>query len=436
MRTQRSIVLIMNFLFIMIVFMTFAILWRVLYQDVIRFYAKGYTLLSLVFITIFVILMALYGGFKIGISRIFDMLFSSAISLFLTLIVTYFQVSLIARYLVNPMGFMFIFIIQLILGFILICVEHHLFFKFFPPRKCIAIMNDDTMVVRKLERHHRKNMTIDQTVTFDEFLQNSIDVKDYDCVIVESLSEKEKIVISQLCYENNVVLYVVPTFYEVLIRCSKDTHFIDTPIFQENNYGPSQFSKIFKRTFDILISLILLILSLPISLIIMIVIKIDDNGPILYEQERLTIHGKKFKIKKFRSMTINAERNGKAQFATENDSRITRVGKVIRKYRMDEIPQFLNILKGEMSFVGPRPERPEIASEIEKILPEFKYRLKVKAGLTGYAQVYGKYNTKLQDKLLLDILYIEDYSMALDLKIIVLTFKILFLKESTEGVHE
>ena len=143
-----------------------------------------------------------------------------------------------------------------------------------------------------------------------------------------------------------------------------------------------------------------------------------------------------FKVYKFRSMRTDAESDGVARLAGENDDRITPVGKVIRKVRIDELPQILNVLKGDMSIVGPRPERPELAAENEKIMPEFSYRLKVKAGLTGYAQVLGKYNTTPYDKLRLDLMYIEQYSFLLDLKLILMTIKILFVPESTEGVKE
>ena len=134
-------------------------------------------------------------------------------------------------------------------------------------------------------------------------------------------------------------------------------------------------------------------------------------------------------------MIVNAEKDGVARLASENDSRITPIGKLIRKTRVDELPQLINVLKGEMSLVGPRPERPEIAEEYEKIIPEFSYRLKVKAGLTGYAQLYGKYNTTAYDKLKLDLMYIQSYSIILDFKLLIMTFKILFMKESTEGVE-
>ena len=168
-----------------------------------------------------------------------------------------------------------------------------------------------------------------------------------------------------------------------------------------------------------------------------IAIKIYDRGPVFYKQCRLTKDGKEFYVLKFRSMAVDAEQDGVARLSTgENDSRITPVGKVIRKTRIDELPQFINILKGEMSVVGPRPERPEIAREYEKELPEFSLRLQAKAGLTGYAQVYGKYNTSPYDKLQMDLMYLAKPSLWEDLRIMFATVKILFIPDSTEGIEE
>ena len=170
-------------------------------------------------------------------------------------------------------------------------------------------------------------------------------------------------------------------------------------------------------------------------IVIALCIKLYDHGPVLYKQERLTKDGEPFMIYKFRSMTTHSEDAG-ARLAAKEDARITPVGRVIRAIHFDELPQIFNILKGDMSLVGPRPERPEIAAQYKREIPEFDYRLKVKAGLTGFAQVYGKYNTTPYDKLKLDLTYIENYSILLDFKLLFLTFKILFQKENTEGVEQ
>jgi lipopolysaccharide/colanic/teichoic acid biosynthesis glycosyltransferase len=178
---------------------------------------------------------------------------------------------------------------------------------------------------------------------------------------------------------------------------------------------------------------VMLVVLLPFMLITALIIKLYDGGPVFYSQVRLTINGRKFRVLKFRSMVTDAEKGG-ARLEAENDDRITPVGKVIRKIRFDELPQLFNILKGDMSFVGPRPERTELAEKYELTMPEFKYRLKVKAGLTGYAQVMGKYNTTPYDKLKLDLMYIERQSFRLDMKLLLMTVKIVFIPDATEGV--
>ena len=213
-------------------------------------------------------------------------------------------------------------------------------------------------------------------------------------------------------------------------------HLFDTPLLLCKNMGLTFEQRFFKRALDLILSLLILIVLSPVMAVTAICIKVYDRGPVLFRQERCTIDGRIFKICKFRSMVINAEESGIAQLATEHDSRITPVGRVIRKLRIDEIPQLFNVLSGNMSLVGPRPERPEFTKLYSKKIPEFSYRLKVKGGLTGYAQILGKYNTTAYDKLKLDLMYIENYSFSLDLKLLLMTFKVIFQKESTEGFSD
>lgn len=209
----------------------------------------------------------------------------------------------------------------------------------------------------------------------------------------------------------------------------------DTPLLLFRNRGLTVEQQAIKRLFDVVCSLIALVILSPLFLIIALLIYGYDRGPVFYSQDRLTQDGRVFRVLKFRSMRVDSEKEG-ARLAMKGDSRVTPVGKILRNIHFDELPQLINILKGDMSMVGPRPERPEIAAQYEKDIPEFSYRLKVKAGLTGYAQVYGKYNTTPYDKLKLDLTYIQNYSFFLDLQLIATTVKILFQKENTEGVEQ
>ena len=227
-----------------------------------------------------------------------------------------------------------------------------------------------------------------------------------------------------------------PQLTDIMIRGAKNISLFDTPLLLVKGTGLTPAQRVGKRMMDIVLCAIAMIPAAPIMAVVALAIKLEDGGPVFFKQKRMTRNGREFDILKFRSMIVDAEKYAGAVLATDNDPRITKVGKVIRATRLDEIPQILNILKGDMSIVGPRPERKVIADEYCKDIPEFAYRLKVRGGLTGYAQIYGKYNTSAYDKLRLDLMYIENYSLMLDIKLIILTLRIIFSKESTEGIDK
>ena len=259
-------------------------------------------------------------------------------------------------------------------------------------------------------------------------------IAEYPAVILGDIPSHERNVFLKYCFEKNIRCYSIPKISDILLRNADSIHLFDTTLMLSRNRGLTVEQEFVKRVMDIVFSLVGLVIASPFMLVIAFLIKVYDGGPIFYKQNRLTKDGKVFQILKFRSMKVQSEKKG-ARLAMKDDDRITPVGKVLRQIHFDELPQIFNILKGDMSLVGPRPERPEIAQEYLKEIPEFNYRLKVKAGLTGYAQVYGKYNTTPYDKLKLDLTYIETYSVLQDIKLLMLTFKILFQKENTEGVE-
>ena len=228
--------------------------------------------------------------------------------------------------------------------------------------------------------------------------------------------------------------YIKPKISDTIIRGGKTIQLMNIPVYRCKRSDGNLVYLFTKRLFDIVLSLIGIIVLSPVFFAIAVAIRLDDHGPVFYKQKRLTINGKVFEILKFRSMRVDAEKDGVARLAGDDDDRITKVGKFIRKLRLDELPQIFNILSGSMSIVGPRPERPEIAAEYEKHTPEFALRLQVKAGLTGYAQVYGKYNTPPYDKLQMDLMYIANQSLLEDLRLILMTLKIIFIPSSTEGI--
>ena len=258
-------------------------------------------------------------------------------------------------------------------------------------------------------------------------------IEKYEGVVICDIPSQVRNVILKYCYQRSIRTYTTPKISDILIRSSESLHLFDTPLLLSRNHGLSFEQRIMKRGMDVVLSLAALFLLSPVFLITAVAIKLYDKGPVFYFQERCTKDGKVFRICKFRSMVEDAEKEGHSIPATDEDPRITPVGRIIRATRIDELPQILNILKGDMSIVGPRPERVEHVELYTRQIPEFRYRMKVKGGLTGYAQVYGKYNTSAYDKLKLDLMYIQNYSLMMDVGIIFKTVKVLFMKESTEG---
>ena len=255
----------------------------------------------------------------------------------------------------------------------------------------------------------------------------------YRAIIFYEVSSRKRAEVIWYCMQSRKSLYVTPQLGEITMEGFGARHLIDTPMMKYEYRSERFWYNLAKRIGDILLSLIALIILSPLLLLTALLIKIEDRGPVFFRQKRCTKNGKVFEILKFRSMIVDAEKGGETIPCRTGDPRITHVGRVIRKLRIDEFPQIINVLKGDMSIVGPRPERVEHVEAYTKEIPEFSYRLRVKGGLTGYAQIYGKYNTSPYDKLRLDLQYIEKQSLLMDLKLILLTVKIMFVPESTEG---
>ncbi len=256
-----------------------------------------------------------------------------------------------------------------------------------------------------------------------------------NAVVLGDISVEDRGPLLKFCYGRSIRVYLMPKITDVILMGAEELHVFDSPMLLTREYSLTMEQRFIKRLIDIVCSLILLVIASPFMLLTAIAVKLYDGGPVLYKQVRCTLNQREFHILKFRSMRTDAEKDGVARLAQKNDNRITPVGRLIRKCRVDELPQLFNILKVDMSFIGPRPERPEIISQYLEVMPEFAFRMKVKAGLAGFAQVYGKYNTSPYDKLKLDLTYIENYSTWLDLKLMMLTLKVLFWPDSTEGVE-
>ena len=352
--------------------------------------------------------------------------------------VTYFQLCLISNQLIAVSPIFLLLAIECVVAVLLIYLYTGLYYKLYAPHDMLLIYGKDRAVDLKIKMDARRDKyniskIISADVGYDRICQ---EIHNYDAVILNEVPAELRNDILKFCYRYRVRTYVAPKLTDIMIRCGKQNTLFDTPLLMIKGTGLSPMERILKRTMDIVLCSIAMIVAAPVMLVVAAAIKLEDGGPVFYKQKRMTRHGREFDILKFRSMIVDAEKYAGAVLATGDDPRITKVGKVIRATRLDEIPQILNILKGDMSIVGPRPERKVIADEYYKDLPEFEYRLKVRGGLTGYAQIYGKYNTSAYDKLRLDMMYIENYSLMLDIKLIILTLRIIFSKESTEGIDK
>ena len=386
---------------------------------------------------------ATYGSIRLGYQRNAEIVFSQVLSTLLANIVIYLQLSLMARRLFGLAVFILMMLQQTVLVLVYINIANMIYKHLFPPRKLLLIHGDRPIdeICSKFERRKDKYV-ITKSIHVNEgfrVLCNKIteayESDECNAVVLGDISAENRGPLLKFCYGRSIRVYLMPKITDVILSGAEELHVFDSPMLLTREYSLTMEQRFCKRLIDIVCSLILLVAASPFMLITAIAIKVYDGGPVLYKQVRCTMNQREFNILKFRSMRTDAEKDGVARLAQKNDSRITPVGKVIRKCRIDELPQLFNILKGDMSFIGPRPERPEIIAQYLEVMPEFVFRMKVKAGLAGFAQVYGKYNTNPYDKLKLDLTYIENYSTWLDLKLMMLTLKVLFWPDSTEGVE-
>ena len=365
-----------------------------------------------------------------------DLIIGQIISVLIVNVVTYLQLCLIGNAVLSPSPILLLTAIEIVVAIVLIWLYTTLYHKLYAPHDMLLIYGHKRGVGLKIKMDSRKDKyNIRKLISVDEGYEAVIEeIPKHDAVILNDVPAEMRNDILKYCYQHRVRTYVAPKLTDVMVRGAKDITLFDTPLLLVKGTGLTPAQRVAKRAMDIVLGTIALLLASPFMAVVAIAIKVEDRGPVFFKQKRMTRNGREFEILKFRSMIVDAEKYSGAVLAAEDDPRITKVGKFIRATRLDELPQIINIVKGDMSIVGPRPERKVIADEYYKDLPEFAYRLKVRGGLTGYAQIYGKYNTSAYDKLRLDLMYIENYSLLLDIKLIILTLRIIFSKDSTEGI--
>lgn len=414
--------------------------WRLGYEEGIfpPYFGKGKYVLMAVYGLITYLLVNNLDGFRFGDLRRFDLALAQWIGVFLTNCLTYLQLCLIANQMVSPAPILLLTAIEAVLVVAFIYLYTAIYRRLYAPYNMAMVVGTDNGAWLKLKMDTRKDKyIIRRLISVEDGLEKICQqIQGYDAVVINDAPAQIRNDILKFCYKNQIRTYIVPKISDILVRGAHDVSIFDTPLALIKGTGLSFVQRCVKRAMDITLCLIALIIASPIMLVIALAIKLEDGGPVFYTQKRATIGGREFDILKFRSMIVNAEKEGNSIPATDHDPRITKVGRIIRATRIDELPQILNILKGDMSIVGPRPERLEHVQKYSEEIPEFGYRLKVKGGLTGYAQIYGKYNTTAYDKLRLDLMYIENYSLLLDIKLILMTVRIMFQKESTEGFKE
>lgn len=426
---------------VLLLTLPFAVCWYAAYADKIAspYYARGNYLVIALYAALYFTYGRIYEAFLVSMNPIPEMVYSQGLATLISNAILYFVIWLLSKHLPNPLPLLGTFVLQLGLAAAWSIIVRRWYFHTWPARRTLIIYDRREDMEQLLEEPTmRKKFNVVGRMNVDNALGDEpLDLDGVDTVFLCGIHSHARNILLKECIASNVAAYITPCIGDVLMQSARPIHMFHLPVVRAKRCQPDPIYLFIKRSMDIVVSVCALLLLSPILLITALAIKLTDGGPVFYKQCRLTKDGREFQIYKFRSMRTDAEKDGIARLSTgDKDDRVTPVGKIIRMVRVDELPQLLNILRGEMSLVGPRPERPEIAAQYREALPEFDLRLQVKAGLTGYAQVHGKYNTSPYDKLQMDLIYIANLGLAEDLRILFATVKILFTPESTEGVRQ
>ena len=411
--------------------------WRQAYNPELfpTYYGMGKYVLAGVYALLVVVLFSAFDGFKFGYLKIVEALLSQGISLLIANFITYWQLCLIANVLIAPTPILVLMGIDAVIVFCCVFFYSWIYHQLYVPKNMAMVFGRDNAIALKFKMETRPDKyQIKKLIPAEDGLESICrQIVNYDAVILNDSPSQIRNDLLKFCYQHRVRTYVAPKLTDIIVRGANSINLFDTPLLLVKGNGLTPVQRIVKRALDLIFCLLVTVITAPLMLIIALAIKLEDGGPVFYKQKRATLGNKEFDILKFRSMVVDADRIGNQAGATTDDPRITKVGRIIRATRIDELPQLLNILKGDMSIVGPRPERVEHMKDYGEKIPEFDFRTKVKGGLTGFAQIYGKYNTSPYDKLRLDLMYIENYSFILDIKLILMTIRIMLSKDSTEG---
>lgn len=397
-----------------------------------------YFLFAVIFLVILIWLVRVYNSFELGGRRVYELIYSLTLSSAVASGIMYIVQAAFLHKIPNLLMLLGVFAVEFIWNTVWVLAAHKIYFKLYKAKKTVVIYRseNDLQKLAEISSLSNKFEVIRHIENPKEIHSLIEEIGECEAVFIAGVEATLRNGIIKYCVEKNIPAYIEPKIGDILMSGAKHMQMFSVPVLRVRHAAPDPFYLFVKRALDIIFSLLGIIVTSPIMLITAIAIKAYDGGSVIYKQTRLTKDGKEFQLLKFRSMRADAEKDGIARLASANDDRITPIGRFIRTCRIDELVQLFCILKGEMTIVGPRPERPEIAKQYEETLPAFALRLQVKAGLTGYAQIYGKYNTEPYDKLQMDLMYINDMSLSCDIGLMFATVKILFMPESTEGIKE
>lgn len=390
------------------------------------------------FVIVGILFLRVYGMYDVGRRKSKPIIYSIALATFFTDIVVYLQLMImntitpsLSAFRLSSIGALVLaYILQILLIVIFVYAGNTLFFKIHDPESCCIVTSSQESLdcIVKAVSRFKKQYRIDYVLDYkDKHLFEIINKA--DTVFIQDVPIVERSEIVRFCYKKKINIYFNPEIEDIVEMNAQYYLLDDVSVLNANVKAWTMEQRIAKKLLDMGLAIVIGILTSPIWIISAIAIKLYDGGPIFFKQKRATINGRVFEVYKFRTMKENVENRS----VTDDDDRITKPGKILRKIRMDELPQLINILKGDMSFVGPRPEMLENVNAYEAELPEFRYRLRVKAGLTGYAQIAGKYNTTPKDKLIMDMMYIEQFNILKDIQLIFQTFIVLLKSDSTEA---
>lgn len=438
---KQTVLFLAKLLLLIAVTAVYAVVWYVFYADKLYhpFYFYGNFVMILVFTLLYANFSKLYGVYELRVSRTSDLVYSNIVALFITSFVMYCVTLLLERHLPNVLPLLLFMFVSILITIPWSIFANRLTNKIMTVQRILMVYDNED--ARRNGEYILTSIPWRYSLLDQFAISNDIDktinkIRTYDCdgIMLCGIHSSPRNSLVKYCIENDIPVYLRPNIGDFIVNSAEEIQLANLPVLLCERAAIPTTYRVGKRIMDIILALLGLLVFSPFMIITAIAIKVYDRGPVFYKQVRLTKDGKEFNVYKFRSMRVDAEKDGVARLASKGDDRITPVGKIIRAVRIDEMPQIFCILKGDMSIVGPRPERPEIAKDYEAEMPEFALRLQVKAGLTGYAQVYGKYNTEPYDKLQMDLMYIAQQSFVTDFKIILATVKILFIPESTEGV--